>query len=611
MKFSNQQIEAIKHKEGPALVLAVPGAGKTTVLLERIRYLLQEGVEPNRILAMTFSKSQAMDMAERFSSRSRENIHFSTIHSFTYGIVRKYMNNLGKDLRLIESSNEYNKYALLERLYYQVNKRRITDEDLETFFRVSGYIKNTLLDYEMYKKMYGPSIRNFEQIYELYERFKRENQLIDFDDMLVLALEILQENESILRNLQNRFEYIQIDEGQDTSLVQLKIIELIAKPNNNLFIVADDDQSIYGFRGADAKQLLNFQRLYPEAKIYLMEDNYRSTKNIVSMSNKVIQNNKKRYHKSIRHVHTSDDKINIIRAKNTKIQTNYVLKQALASIESGNRVAILYRNNLSAINLINAFDKDSPYYIKDGKLAFYSHFIVRDIIDILNFSKDNHDINSFERIYYKLNMYLKKDFIRQIKKMDPNRDVLENLAYCEGFNRFYSEKLELLEYYTRRIANAPFGRAVKIIIHNLGYSDYLEELSRRTKTPLINYSRLLDTIQNIANTVNDTKSFEDRLEFLKQQQKEHSLTPAPITLSTIHGSKGLEFDDVYMIDLINDEFPSAFSLKAESSLGMLEEERRLFYVGMTRAKKKLTLVSLKKLNESAVDISMFLKEITQ
>lgn len=610
MKYSEQQKQAINHTSGPALVLAVPGSGKTTVLLQRVYNLISNGVDPKSLLIMTFSKSQALDMEQKFREKYNNNqVAFSTIHSFAYGIVRQKASIDGVRVDLIESSNKYNKYRLVESLYYQINKKRISEDDLEEFFRVSGYIKNTLLSYSDYKKLYGRSIKNFEKIYEAYESFKQDKNLIDFDDMLILALRIVKDNPDILHALQRRFKYVQIDEGQDSSLVQLKLISLIAKPENNLFIVADDDQSIYAFRGAESRQLLGFKKIYPDAKIYLMEDNYRSTQHIVEMSSKLIVNNKIRYKKNLISANHVGEKIEIIKARTSAIQAKYVIKEAKELIKKGESVAILYRNNLSAINILNYLNDTDDFHIKDGKINFFSHFILKDLIDIMNFVKDPHDIKSFERIYYKLNMYLKKDFVEQIKFMDPSKDIIKRLEECDGINSFYTEKIDLLSYYMDKISNSSFSNGVKIVFEGLGYSDYLEENSRRINTPLITYKRIIDTIINISKECKTLFEFEQKLDQLRSMQRNHSSNLAKLSLSTIHGSKGLEYDNVFLIDLIDDEFPSSFALKSEVSSGMLEEERRLFYVGMTRAKKKLKLLSIKNLFDLKTSTSMFVREI--
>ena len=609
MNFSKQQLDAINHKDGPALVLAVPGAGKTTVLLERVNSLIDSGVDPRSILAMTFSRNQALDMADRFSSKyGHRSVTFSTIHSFAYGIVRSYANKNNTKVNLIESSKEFNKYKLIERIFYDINKKPINDEELEEFFRISGFLKNTLQDYQTYSKKYPTSFRNFNLLYKHYEDFKKQHNLIDFDDMLLLALQIISTDKEILSYLQNQFKYIQIDEGQDTSLIQLKIIYMIAQPEDNIFIVADDDQSIYGFRGASPDELLNFKSVYPQAKIFLMENNYRSSKNIVDLSSKIINKNTIRYDKNLQSTKEERNKINLIRAKNTRIQTNYLVKEILDKGKDKS-VAVLYRNNISSINVINALAGKIDFYIKDGKFAFYDHFIIRDVINMINFSYDQTDINLFEKIYYKFNLYLKKDFINQIKIMDHKDNIVNRLEQCDGVYTFYQEKFELLRYYLNQLRYLDVDDAIKFIFSIIGYYEYLKEYARRSKTPILTYDRVIDTLINISRGCKTVKDLEDKFKELNSLQREASQAQSNITLSTIHGSKGLEYDNVYLIDLIDEEFPSSYSMGDREDIGVLEEERRLFYVAVTRAKENLSLVTLKRLNNRKVEPLLFLKEL--
>ena len=606
MKYSESQLQAINHMDGPALILAVPGSGKTTVLLARINNLINKGVSPDNILAMTFSKSQAFDMKKRYTELYGDSsIEFSTIHAFAYGIIRSFYN---KDVELIESNKKYNKYQIVQHIYSRTRHRKMNDEQLEAFFRVSSLLKNTLMDYEDYKNMYSSAFTGFEKVYNEYEKFKHERNLIDFDDMLLIALKILQDNKQALKYLQDKFRYIQIDEGQDTSYVQFRIIRLISEPENNLFIVSDDDQSIYGFRGASARELLNFKNYYPDAKLYYMQNNYRSTDSIVQVSNKLIQNNENRYDKSIKSVMSKGETININKVKNTSSQTKHVIESALKDIENGESVAILYRNNISAINIINELE-NVDFFIKEGKLAFYSNQIIRDIVDTVNFAIDQYDIESFERIYYKFNLYIKKDFVEQVKYMEQNIDIIQRLMEAEGMNQFFLEKIYLLSFHIRKLQDMDFHKQIRYIIFNMDYYEYLKELARRTSSSPIVFDRIIDTLLNISENVKTVKEFEDKIKYLIDKQKSHSINSSQLTLSTIHGSKGLEFDNVYMIDLVDKEFPSSYSTTVKEDLGILEEERRLFYVGMTRARKNLSLYYPARLYDNEVEKSQFLDEI--
>ena len=289
MQLSNEQLNSINHIDGPALILAVPGAGKTTVLIHRTYNLINNyNVHPDKILSITFSKASAVDMKNRFKqvypNLSNLEIHFSTIHAFCFGLIREfaYMNN--SQYRLIEDEkNQINKYSLLKKIYLGVNNNHITEEKLDTLLNVMGYIKNMMLEVDAFIKENKVDIENLKTIYKQYENYKRRNKLIDFDDMLTISLEILKSNKYLLEKYRNKYDYIQVDEGQDTSKVQFELIKILAYPKNNLVIVADDDQSIYGFRGAYPKGLLNFNKHFKDGKIYFMEKNYRSSKNIVSI----------------------------------------------------------------------------------------------------------------------------------------------------------------------------------------------------------------------------------------------------------------------------------------------------------------------------------------
>ncbi|MFM1536496.1 ATP-dependent helicase [Helcococcus ovis] len=610
MKFSENQLKVINHKKGPALVLAVPGSGKTTVLLARINNLINNGINPENILAMTFSKTQAKDMEIRYKKiYGDQNIHFSTIHSFAYGIIKKFSNKLS-NFKIIESSKEYNKYSIVQQIFLHVRKKYMNDEQLESFFRVSSFLKNTLMDYNEYKKMYSAIFNGFEKVYTIYEKFKKDKNLLDFDDILIEALKILQTNKQALDFLQNKFHYVQIDEGQDTSYVQLKIISLISQKNNNLFIVADDDQSIYGFRGANSKQLLDFPNVYPDAKIFYMENNYRSTQNIIKFSNKLIKNNKQRYLKVIKSNNSEGNNVNIISTKNTKQQIEYIIDKALKKLCLNETVAILYRNNISAISFINYIPDNVDFYIKDSTNAFYSHQIINDIIDIINFSKDQYDLNLFKKIYYKLNLFIKKEFVKQLEFMDESDDVIERLKNVEGINNFFLEKIYLLSYYMDKLSSLNFSDAVIFVLRSMDYYEYVKELSRRTTGSMISYDRIIDTLINISKDIKSVSEFENKVRNLIEKQKNHGINSSNLTLSTIHGSKGLEFDNVFIIDLVDKEFPSSYSESVNEELGILEEERRLFYVGITRAKYNLTLLYPKKLFINEVKNSSFINEIT-
>lgn len=270
MKFTSKQLQAAKHLDGPLLVLAIPGSGKTTMLLERIKFL-SEHIDSSKILNLTFSRIQANDMKKRFDSKDS---NFMTIHAFCYLIIRNYLKKYNRQVNLIEDEKIYNKYNLVGEIYKNINKKKMSKEDLNLFFQKISFMKNSLLDISYLENV---EISNADRIYLEYEKIKKQKHLLDFDDMQVYALELLND-ESLLRSIKNKYKYFQLDEGQDTSLLQFKILEKIVYPENNLLVVADDDQSIYSFRAADPKYLLNFKEIYKDAKIISLDTNHRSGK---------------------------------------------------------------------------------------------------------------------------------------------------------------------------------------------------------------------------------------------------------------------------------------------------------------------------------------------
>ena len=640
MNFTQSQLKAIRHGQGPCLVLAVPGAGKTTVLLERLSGLIEAGISAENIVSITFSKQQALDMKHRFIagqakrnkvpvSRNRAELEsgtentdrsrpeakpvFSTIHAFCYKIIRDYARSKGEQIRLLEGSDDYSKYQILARLFRTINGRMITDDELEDFFRIDGYLKNALVDYKSFSKKFHEKFPKYEELSAAYSQFKQERNLIDFDDMLVKSLQILDGDPDLLRSLQARFQYIQLDEAQDTSLIQLRIIQLLAAPENNLFMVADDDQAIYGFRGANPAYLLQYKTLYPGAEIIMMEDNHRSTRNIVELSARFIQRNRSRYNKQAKTDDEEDSLIRIYLAKSLKAQNEKLIRDLGADLEQGS-VAILFRNNISSVALVHQLTEAGiPFSSRTRATGFFRHSTLRDLLDILEFSKDTANLDAFAKIYYKLNSYLKRTFIDEIARMNAYEDVFSRLRRCQGTdNPFYREKIDLLETGFRRIGRqADLAGAIDEIDYSLGYGEYLEERSRKDSKSVNSGRRIMETLKVLAAGLKEPADLHRRLEKVRRlEQSEDNRGPV---LSTIHGAKGLEYDTVWVLDLIQEEFPSsiALDLAEEGDAYLLEEERRLFYVAMTRAKKKLKLVARKKVNGRSCDYSQFIKEITK
>lgn len=616
MKISLEQEKAINHLNNPALVLAVPGAGKTTVLIHRTHNLIKNyNVEADRILSITFSKASSLDMKSRFNSlfphMANSGVKFSTIHAFCYGLLKEYAYISNINYRLIEHNKDGdNKYSLLKKIYYRSNRSYITEEKLESLMNIIGYIKNMMISPKEYLRNNKTDLDNLEDIFNLYESYKKENNLIDFDDMLTISLEILKSNKYLLEKYRNKYDYYQIDEGQDTSKIQLEIIKLLAMPENNLFIVADDDQSIYGFRGAYPKYLLNFKRDYKNARLYYMEKNYRSTKNIVSICNKFIKSNKNRYDKNIETDNEPEEPISIVRVKNFQEQYNYIIDD-IKKNGSGNS-CILYRNNLSAIGLMEILERNNmSFYIRDSNLKFFNHWVLSDIFNFLNFSLDDTNLDLFERFYYKMKGYISKKHIGYAGKLDSSMRVLDRILDYPGINNFYRTNLLELKLDFKRISKLNPKAAISYIEDELGYDEYLKENANKFGFTYSNLKMILEYLKLISESSSNLEEFRARINYLRNISITRNNRKNIITLSTIHSAKGLEFDNVYIIDLIDGELPSSFSIDEFESgnLENLEEERRLFYVAMTRARKRLSLITVKYLDKKILESSRFLAEL--
>lgn len=617
MNLSEEQKKAISHIKGPALVLAVPGAGKTTVLIHRTANLiLNEGISPEKILSITFSRASARDMKERFNNLYGDitniPVHFSTIHSFAYKLIRDYAYRKRQRYILIEDmKKKLNKVQLLKNIYFSINNDYITEEKLESIINSIGYIKNMLITPDEYVSQFKVDTNNFLEIFNAYESYKKNNSLIDFDDMLTLALDILQEDKYLLEKYRSRYEYIQVDEGQDTSKVQLEIIRTLAHPKNNLFIVADDDQSIYGFRGAYPEGLFQFNKIYKDGKIYYMEENYRSTKNIVNICNRFIKKNTLRFNKDIFTKNPYIEPIKLVKVKNLEEQYTYLMDQ-LEGIVDYRNTAILYRNNLSVIGIMEALErKGIPFYIKDFKIKFFDHWLVQDIIDFFLLAQDNSNILAFERIYYKMNGFISKVQLNSIKALHYEDSVFDRLLSLPGLNDFYKKNFLSLKLNFKKLSKLKPYEGIDLIEKNLGYGDYLKESHMRFGYSMDSLEIILNYLKIIASNTMDLNGFLARLKYLEYLCSHSKDNREGLTLSTVHSAKGLEFDRVYMIDLIDGEFPNGSSIDSfnKGDIAPLEEERRLFYVGMTRAKSYLTLITYINKNNKEVKPSRFLLEL--
>lgn len=588
MKFTSKQLQAAKHLDGPLLVLAIPGSGKTTMLLERIKFL-SEHIDSSKILNLTFSRIQANDMKKRFDSKDS---NFMTIHAFCYLIIRNYLKKYNRQVNLIEDEKIYNKYNLVGEIYKNINKKKMSKEDLNLFFQKVSFMKNSLLDISYLEKV---EISNADRIYLEYEKIKKQKHLLDFDDMQVYALELLND-ESLLRSIKNKYKYFQLDEGQDTSLLQFKILEKIVYPENNLLVVADDDQSIYSFRAADPKYLLNFKEIYKDAKIISLDTNHRSGKKIISLASYFIAQNKNRYKKTYKLSRDFDDQIKLKEFKNFTKQYDYITENL-----DNKKTGILFRNNISAISLSSyLLDKNIDFSINSNILDFFESKIFTDMVNIINFSEDFDNVEIFSDIYYKISTYLSKDDIESLSHKAINENVFE-FYENRDIEDYKKDALFNIEKKLKHLRKLKLEKKISFIYKSLSYNSYINMKSRKYMEETVNKDIYIESLRYFTKSCKSLDEVYEKIKILEKKSK--SLVKTNLSLSTIHSSKGLEYDKVFIIDLIKNEFP--LIMDEENYFERLEEERRIFYVGLTRARDSLYILTLKNRNNKKVSPSKF------
>ncbi len=615
MRLSSTQINAINHLDGPALILAVPGSGKTTVIIHRThKLILENDIKTERILSITFSKASAVDMKRRFTSEFPNEIsnpEFSTIHAFCFRIIRDYSRKKRVSFRLIEDDKEpHNKYRLIKDIYQSLFNSVITEEKMEAFLSYYGYSKNMMIAPDDLVKTKKIEMDEFRDMYRLYEESKKKNRLLDFDDLLTMSYDLLIDNPKALDYYSKKYDYIQLDEGQDTSKIQLELLKLLASPRNNLFIVADDDQSIYGFRGAYPKGLLDFKNVFPGGKVFYMEQNFRSSKNIVNLSSDFIQQNISRYKKQVSTDNPYSRAVQVIKVKSAEEQYSYILKNTGKNPQE--KVAVLYRNNLSALGLMNFLEKNNTeFYMRDVKLKFFNHWLIKDIFNFLELSQDNTNVEIFEQIFYKMKGYVSRKMVNWLKGRHIDRNVFKELLKYPGISDFYRRQLLELELDFKKFQKMTPAHAIRYIRSQLNYDSYIHENSLRYGYTFEQLKEMLYYLELIAAETGNLHRFRERMSDLKDLMLQSSRKWSNITLSTVHSAKGLEFDAVYIIDLVDGSFPSASSVEAMESgdNSLYEEERRLFYVGMTRAKKSLDLLCYETMDDHIASPSGFLNEL--
>lgn len=619
VSLNEVQKQAVLHSEGALLLLASPGSGKTTTMMMRIGFYIQEkGVHPSRIKAVTFSRAAANDMKERFQRFFPElpPVDFSTIHSLAFEVVREYLRKTQTHFQIIEGDTPdqwaLNKKIILRKLFQSIVGENITEDGMEGLTTYISYIKNKMIPQNKWSSV-KVDVPEAERILREYEAFKRSNQnglLLDYDDMLTLGNQILGEDQEILRRYQQRYDYILTDESQDTSLVQHDIVEKLVERHGNLCVVADDDQSIYSWRGAEPSYLLRFKDVYRNAEILFMEQNYRSSKEIVSVANQFIKHNKNRYNKNMFTENPSSKPISIKRFRDYVNQSKYLV-QKIGKIENLAEVAVLYRNHSSSISLMNEFDRAGiPFYMKDADNRFFSHWIVQDILNFMRMTFTDKRPDILEKIHLKFNGYISKQQMEALKNINNKESVFDNLLRYVAVQDYQKKLLKECKATFQQMRGMPPLPAIRVIRERLGYEKSLEKTCERLGFKKETLFGILNTLEEIADTLETMEQFASRLKHLESILKVAKSRSGQhvVTFSTLHSSKGLEFERVYMIDLIDGVIPSKDDRGNDD---LMEEATRLFYVGMTRSKKQLELLYYRDRDGEEVAESPFVTAVRQ
>lgn len=600
MKLNPNQLKASRHESGPALVLAVPGSGKTTVIVNRIKYLIEEkGVSPYKVLAITFAKSQQLDMQRRILEALDENyskeVSVLTIHALSYKIIREYERYKKTKYTLLDVEDAPRSRDILRKIYIQKLKTYPSEEEIDQIQSILGYIKNTNEDYI---DADGPF--EYKVVVDDFEAYKKKKHLIDFDDMLIMANDLLEKDRHIISKFKDKYEYILLDEGQDTSLIQFMILDKLINTDKNFFVVGDDDQSIYKFRGACPERILNFEKYYKGAELYRLSENYRSTPSIINASNRLIKNNKLRYTKELSTSSSDKTPVNIKLFGKDLDEYRYIAKYIKSASET---VAILYRNNISQIPLAEFLERYLISFTSyDKKERFFTHWIIDDIFDIYNFSLNMNDAALFRKIYYKIKGYLSKDDINGLYALT-DIDVLKALYGSESIQSYKKDYILQLMKDFKALRKMKPSNIIDYIVNDMNYRGYLRSKGRDKSE---SFNKLLTMIYFLKEIALYTKSMDElKLRLNVLRNKIYSQNESNVILSTIHGAKGLEFDTVFLVDIVDDEIPGSNN----ASDVELEEERRIFYVGMTRAKKNLNICAFKERNNTDYEISQFIEEI--
>ena len=614
MKLNRGQDEAIKHGNGPCMVLAPPGSGKTLIVTERTRYLIEEsGVRPDQILVITFTRYAAREMKERFerlTAGKNYPVTFGTFHSIFYGIL-KCAYGIGANNLMSEKESSVLLQEVLDQTDIESTPEVEDEEELvRELLREVGMVKNGLYHLKDFHSKYLTQ-DEFAEVFRSYEHQKKELKKFDFDDMLVQCYALFRKKPEILQGWQKRFQYILIDEFQDINRVQYEVIRMLAAPRYNLFVVGDDDQSIYGFRGAKPELMLYMKQEFPALRTISLTVNYRSTEFITGAAARVILHNDTRFYKRVQSFRGRGQNVHVQEVLDEQEEAQYVTEEIQKKLDQGikpGEIAVLFRTAVQARMISEILSEHRiPFEMRDYVTNFYRHFIVKDMMAYLQLAAGKRDRSLFLTICNRPLRYLARNSME-------NRQV-----NFEDLRKFYCDKdwmLDIIDQFdvdVRMMKNmAPYA-AIQYIRKKIGYDDFLKEYAEKHQIP---WKQLMDVVAELEERSKNFKSYDEweihiakyTQELEEQQAKARKIKGErenKVQLMTIHSAKGLEFEDVFVIHANEGEIPHQKAEKKDE----IEEERRLFYVALTRAKNNLCISYITQKNGNSIKPSRFVEEL--
>ncbi len=603
--LNEKQLEAVQAVDGPVLLLAVPGSGKTTVLINRLGFMIYcRGIRPEEILTLTYTIAATKDMSRRFEevfgTEMHERMEFRTINGICSKVIARCGRMMGQDpFELVTDEGQ------LIRVLTNILKSKLSEYPTESEVKAVksriAYCKNMMLSDDEIKELSEKEDRPLFETFKEYNAYLRSNSQMDYDDQMVYGYRLLKMYPELLDYYRKQFRYICVDEAQDTSKIQHMIIKLLAGESDNLFMVGDEDQSIYGFRAAYPEALLDFEKDHPGARVLVMDKNYRSNAKIVSSADKFIQHNKARHEKHMVAEREAGADIRYMDMKNRSAQYVYLAKVAE---KCDAETAVLYRENESALPLISLLDRQKVgFRLKSVDMPFFTNRVVLDVTSIMRLAMNPYDTELFMRIYYKFQTFLKKHQAEEMCRISTEKHipVLEAAEKVDSINGMTKGKCRGVATNLRCMLHEEPAKAIFRIENPMGYLEYLDRCN-------IDAGKLY-ILKQLAYSEHTIKGFLDRLDYLQgmiKNRENHG--ESRFIMSTIHSSKGLEYDRVYLLDVFDGQFPAQIpsaGIGTDAEKKQFEEERRLFYVGMTRAKNELTIFRVE--GES----SRFIQEVTE